>query len=135
MTFPEATGFVSSMTMQVFNFSKPILRTPKPLEGIVVNPATKQSKTGVTFALKANAMPAENQAELKIKWSSSDTAVAVVDSLGNVTTKKTGTINIVATDTVSMIQGVCKLIVTNDVPSVYFDNRDKYMTNTRNNFV
>ena len=83
----------------------------RPVKSITVNKTTVTIKKGKTKQLKASVLP-ENATNRKVKWTSSDTSVATVDSKGLVTALKVGeaTITAKAKDG-SKVKAKCKVKV------------------------
>lgn len=87
------------------------------IKSAAVNPETitvsgsQKSVTGTVQKLEASVLP-EN-AEQSVKWTSSDTDLAVVDEQGNVTSLKEGTVTITAASTVDeTIVGTVELTIS-----------------------
>ena len=71
--------------------------TNVPIESIHVNKDTMSLTEGESATLTATISPSNTTLDKTVKWSSSNTAVASVDSAGKVTAKKAGTAVITAT--------------------------------------
>ena len=69
---------------------------PIAVTGISLNPISGSVIVGSTLQINASITPA-NATDQSIKYSSSDTTIATVDTTGKVTGVKEGTCNIVAT--------------------------------------
>ena len=63
-----------------------------------LDPTSWNGYTGETFRISATISP-ESATEKRIKWESTDNAIAMVDSIGNVKTLKAGQCKIIATTT------------------------------------
>ena len=71
--------------------------TNVPIESIHVNKDTMSLTEGESATLTATISPSNTTLDKTVKWSSSNTAVASIDSAGKVTAKKAGTAVITAT--------------------------------------
>jgi len=95
--YPDAGGYISSMTMRVFNQSAPIVRADAvSVAAIALNPAFKQLEPTQEYALTATISPI-NATNHTIVWTSSDETVATVDESGKVTALVLGETTITAT--------------------------------------
>ena len=76
---------------------EPVVVKPEPIavESVTLDATTLTLASGTTGKLTATVNP-DNADDKSVKWSSSDTAVAMVDSAGNVVAIKTGTAAITA---------------------------------------
>ena len=71
---------------------------PSPVKWVLITPGAAQIAPGKNVALQVELQDGAGRdlSGQPVKWSSSDTTVAVVDSSGNVTARKVGTAHIVA---------------------------------------
>ena len=97
----------------------------QPATGIKLNKTKYALLKGKTYKLSVALTPA-NSTIKKIKWSTSNSAVATVDGNGKVTAKKKGTAVITATTTDgSNLSATCKITVKQPVTSLKL-NKTKY---------
>ncbi len=93
-----------------------------PVSKIVLNPTAKTIWVGEFFSINAKALNAAgNSMQAEVQWSSSNTKVAVVDELGNVTAvgKGTATITCKALDG-SNKKATCKVTVKQPVNGIEY---------------
>jgi cyclomaltodextrin glucanotransferase len=97
-------GKVNILDLCVFsyNYLKVIPVEEKELQSVTVT-GSSAVNTGSSIAMKAIATYSDNSTDSSVIWSSSDNAVATVDSMGNVYGVKSGTVTITATKTVNNI--------------------------------
>ncbi|MFY0607611.1 MAG: Ig-like domain-containing protein [Cyclobacteriaceae bacterium] len=102
ITFPDGGGHVSSLALQVFNFSRSVTRTS--ITGITIDPDTFKLASGKTRKLFALVEPAgvDNK---DVTWNSGDAAVATVSEDGTVTAVAEGITNISATSVAKDVNG------------------------------
>ncbi|GAA4299314.1 hypothetical protein GCM10023142_39800 [Anaerocolumna aminovalerica] len=74
------------------------IRVVRPVTSVTLNASSVTTVEGRSFTLKATVRP-NNATIKKVKWTSSDESVAIVDSKGVVTALKAGTVTIKATAT------------------------------------
>ncbi|MEM7108936.1 MAG: Ig-like domain-containing protein, partial [Bacteroidota bacterium] len=91
VTFPDNGGHVSSLALQVFNFSRPVIRTA--IEGFGVLTNTITIATGKTRQMLTNFTPS-NATNKVINWSSTNESIATVDESGLVSAIAEGTVTI-----------------------------------------
>lgn len=91
ITFPDNGGHVSSLAMQVFNFSRPVTRTAVEEFSILNDDIT--IATGKTRQLLTSFAP-ENATNKTVNWSSDNESVATVDEFGEVSAIAEGTVTI-----------------------------------------
>jgi len=85
----------------------------KPVSSVMLDKASISLKTGEGASLAATVSPAD-AANLKVKWESSNSQVAEVDSKGKVTGKSPGHANITVTTEMGNLKAVCIVTVTSD---------------------
>ncbi|WP_370977827.1 Ig-like domain-containing protein [Agaribacterium sp. ZY112] len=96
VTFPDAGGHISSVTMEAKQFSSDIREKNAPVSGVKISPSSQILAIGDSLQVTASVLPffAQNQA---LTYSSSDESIATVDQNGHVQTLAAGQVNIVAT--------------------------------------
>ncbi|MEM8583345.1 MAG: Ig-like domain-containing protein [Bacteroidota bacterium] len=98
VTFPDAGGHISSMSLRVFAWSAPLVRpSDVAVGGLLVSPASSQILVGQEKQLLSHILPLD-ATNHEVSWSSSNTDVATVDPVtGLVTGQALGTATITAT--------------------------------------
>ncbi|MDE6562582.1 MAG: Ig-like domain-containing protein, partial [Muribaculaceae bacterium] len=101
ITATSANGKTATCTVTV---------APKIIDAtdLTLNRNTAELKVGETLALEATVIP-ENATDKTVTWSSSDTSVATVDSIGKVTAIALGEVTITATS--GEVTATCKVTV------------------------
>ncbi len=115
VTFPDDGGHVSSLTMQVFNFSKEIFRTGDQILDVKVTPTSRIMKPGKQFQLKAEVIPG-NFENRNLSWHSTDNTVATVSDSGLIHTLTEGFASIVVTSEVDQLTDTCHIEVSTSAP-------------------
>ncbi len=115
VTFPDDGGHVSSLTMQVFNFSKEITRTGDQILDVKVSPTSRIMKPGKQFQLDAEVVPG-NFENRNISWHSTDNTVATVSDSGLIHTLTEGFTSIVVTSEVDQLTDNCHIEVSKTAP-------------------
>lgn len=117
----DPTGeWKSSDYLEIEGFkTKPIAVT-----GISLDNTTLSVETGKTGQLKVTITPA-NATNKNVTWSSEDEALATIDSAGRFTTKKAGTVNLVATTQDGSKVAKCALTIKDPVVKVTGVTLDK----------
>jgi endoglucanase len=85
--------------------------TNVPVTSVSVTPATASKAAGLNQTVSATVSPS-NATNTAVTWTSDNTTVATVNASGLVTTKATGTANIIATTTSGSKKDTCVLTVT-----------------------
>ncbi len=94
VTFPDAGGHVSSLGLQIFNFSRAIIRTE--IESLRLDLTQITIASGKSRKLTATIAPV-NASNKKVTWTSDNDAIATVNQEGTVTAVSEGTATITVT--------------------------------------
>lgn len=128
LEFNDDGGHVSSVVMQVYNFSEEISRTSAgSVTGVTLNEESVGVAQGGGKQLKETITPF-NATNPSVTWFSSDTTVAKVDASGFVTGVSVGTTNVTVTTVDGSFTDVATVSVENTPSSFDVDNRSKYKT-------
>lgn len=117
VTFPDGGGHVSSLTMQVFTFSREISRTGDSILGVTVTPDVRVMKPGKQIQLEAEVSPG-NFENRNISWHSTDATVATVSDSGLVHALTEGFASIVTTTEVGLLTDTCHIEVSSNAPDI-----------------
>ena len=129
-TFVRLDNPQSSFTMLPTNFaiSLTIIRD-EHVTGITVSPTSKTIKVGESFNITPTVTPA-SATDKVVTWSSSNNAIASVDTTGKVTGLSTGTATITATTHDGGLTATCTVTVSNttiNVTGITLDTTAKTM--------
>ncbi|MCM1364608.1 MAG: Ig-like domain-containing protein [Faecalibacterium sp.] len=91
----------------------------KPVTSVKLNKTSAKINLGKTVTLTATVSPS-NATVKAVKWTSSNTKVATVDSKGKVTSKAPGTATITVTTTDGSFKATCKVTVHQPLNSIAF---------------
>ena len=100
---------------------------PIPVESIELSPNSITMKVGDTTQITATILP-ENATDKELIWESSDPEIATVDSNGNVTGKKIGSVTITAKSKDGNVVASITVTVDNDVDDDSFKVYDEDKT-------
>ena len=135
--FQGTTSSSSSYTVYLF---KKVNTTPVAVTGVTVTPETATVKVGKTTTLTATIAPS-NATNKNVTWSSSNEAIATVDTEGKVTGVAAGTATITATTADGDFTDTCAVTVEESSGPEYYvikignyimscNSETDYMTNT-----
>ncbi len=131
--------YSSSSSQKVYLFKK-VNTTPVAVTGVTIDQDSATVKVGKTTTLTATITPT-NATNNNVTWSSSNTAVATVDSTGKVTGVAVGNATITATTADGGFTDTCAVTVEESSGPEYYlikignyimscESEDDYMTNT-----
>lgn len=117
VTFPDTDGHVSSLSMQVFNFSREVERSGEKILDVELSEESRMMKPGKQFQLEASVYPGsfENQ---NISWHSTNTMVATVSNTGLIESVAEGSASIVVTTEVDQLTDTCHVEVSITAPDI-----------------
>ncbi|WNJ19080.1 Ig-like domain-containing protein [Pontibacter sp. G13] len=116
--FPDNGGHVSSVTMQVYNFTESPDRTDRvAVTGVMMLPDTKLMEPTTTYPLLAEVLPTA-ATDHRLTWESTDTSVVKVDEFGMLTADAIGTAWVIATTVEGGFSDSTWVEVMNSVPAV-----------------
>lgn len=117
LTFPDDGGHVSSLGMQVFNFSREIERIGERILDVSLDPESRIMKPGKQFQLDVWVSP-RNVENRKVSWHSTDSTVATVSQDGLVEALSEGEAQIVVTTQVDELRDTCRIQVSEQAPDI-----------------
>ncbi len=87
-----------------------VIREEIAVTGITLNETAKELEVGETFTIKSSITP-EKATNKKVRWNSSDTAIAVVDAKGLITALRPGETIVYVTTLDGSFTAICKITV------------------------
>lgn len=130
VTFSATGGHISSVSMQVFNFSHEIIRAgQEAVTGVEVQPEAFRMAPESTLQLSAEVLPS-NATNSLVSWSSSNEQIASVDVRGLVQSNTAeGDVVIYATTVEGQFVDSC-MVTVEQIQSATFtvDDKNKYKT-------
>ncbi len=123
VTFPDDGGHVSSVSMRVYSFSRPIHRTwDVPVSGVSVSPGTIATGVGQRRQLYAQVDP-DNASNPIVLWNSDDTGIVTVDEIsGEITGISEGGAYVIATTADGGFKDSCQVTVQTELVPVPVDS-------------
>lgn len=117
VTFADGGGHVSSVSMQVFNFSREISRTGEEILDVIISRDSRTMKPGKHLQLEAEVLPV-NFENRNISWHSTDTNVATISETGLINSISEGSASIVVTTEADGLTDTCFVEVNEDAPPI-----------------